>query len=173
MYGVQDSVALNICREEICHAIKTAVKLPVPYRNILSGSGKLDGDKLPLVKQAKKRAKLWYDIWKESDKPRSGGIFQLFRSTKKDYLNLTEKLKSEEADKVSEQALKNHKDLWKFFKRFQISGKTCSSDIPEKEWLRSYSSVWFQDPKLKWDCDKCPNEKLELSFERITLLFQM
>jgi hypothetical protein len=98
----------------------------------------------------------------ESDNPRSGVIFQLFRSTKKDYLNLTEKLKSEEADKVSEQASKNPKVMWKFFKRSQTSGKTCSFDIPEEEWLRHYSTVFgSKDPKLERDCNKCLNKKLK------------
>lgn len=116
-HGVQDSVTSNIYCEEISHAIKTAEKLAIPCRNVRSVSQKPGWDKCPLVKQAKKRVKLWYNVSKESDKPRSGVIFQLFWSTKKDYLNLTEKLKSEKADKISEQALKNPKVMWKFFKR--------------------------------------------------------
>ena len=105
---------------------------------------------------------MWYNIWKESDKPRSGLIFQLFRSTKKNYLNLTEKLKSEEADEVSEQAAKDPNVMWRLFKRSQTSAKTCSSDIPEDEWVKHYSAVFgSKDLSLEQDCDKCLDEKLK------------
>ena len=115
-----------------------------------------------LAKQAKKRAKLWYNIWKESNKPRCGVIFQLFRSTKNNYLNLSKKLKSEETDKISEQASKNPKVMWKFFKRSQTSGETYSSNISKEEWLRYYSGEFgSKDSKLERDCDKYLNEKLK------------
>ena len=53
LYGVQDSVALNMYCEKICQAIKTAEKLAVPGRNIRSDPQKPGWDKCPLVKQAK------------------------------------------------------------------------------------------------------------------------
>jgi hypothetical protein len=58
VHSVQDLITLNIYCAEICHAIKTAEKLAVPCRKDRFGSQKPGWDKCPLVKQAKKRAKL-------------------------------------------------------------------------------------------------------------------
>lgn len=52
--------------------------------------------------------------------------------------------------------------MWKLFKRSQTSAKTCSSDIPEDEWVKHYSAVFgSKDPSLEQDCDKCLDEKLK------------
>ena len=47
VHGVQDSVTLNICCEEICYTIKTGEKLAVPCHKLRSGSQNQIGTRVP------------------------------------------------------------------------------------------------------------------------------
>ena len=102
--GCHDKVTLKTYSAEITHAPKVAESTLVTSTVIKIGTRKRGWSEHKYVNQAKRRLKMC-SLWRESSKPRSGMVFNLFHTTKRNYKALLNELKVKEAEITSEEAI--------------------------------------------------------------------
>ena len=139
--GCDEKIALNTYCAEITHALKVAESASVPSAVIKKGTRKRGWSDHPYVNHAKRRSKMWYSVWRESGKPRSGTVFNLFRKTKREYKACVDELKVEEAETASKEAIRDPQNMWKKFSSSRVQPKHCAT-VPEEQWLEHYSKVF-------------------------------
>ena len=141
VHGCDDKITLNTYCSEITHALKRAESAAVPSAIIRKGTSKRGWSDHPYVKHAKWRSKMWYSVWRDTNKPRSGTVFNLSRKTKREYKACVDELKLKEAETASEEAIRDPQNMWKKFKSSKVESKPFAM-IPEEQWLRHYSKVF-------------------------------
>ena len=117
LHGSKNQIALDVYCWENIHTMEVGETAAVPKCKSRKGTRKLGWDTCPKPKIARWRAKFWYGIWLDSNKPRSMTLFNLFRRTKKKYSMLVNRTKMENADEVSKEAINDPNHMWKCIKK--------------------------------------------------------
>ena len=79
------SIELNTYYHQVTHALKAAESKALPTRRVKIRTEKLMCSKSIELQTAKRRAKMWLNIWIACGRPLRGTVFELKRSTKRKY----------------------------------------------------------------------------------------
>ena len=111
---------------------------------------------------------MWYSVWRDSGKPWTGTVFNLFCKTKREYKACVDELKVKEAETASEEAIRDPQNMWKKFKSSKVQSKPCAM-IPEEQWIRHYSKVFgSKDTPLEKEYDE---SRLDLLLKKRNFFF--
>ena len=140
------SLDLDCYLTEITHSIKVAASAAVPSERIRIGTRKKGWSDDPELQLAKNRHKFWFKIWGDCDRPRSGLIFRILKSTKREYRKALQVFKRRQVSILSRDIRNHPQILWNKVSKFTSSSFSRSNPIDVTSWEKHFFSLFSDSP---------------------------
>ena len=128
------SIELNTYYHQVTHALKAAESKAVPTRRVKIGTEKPMWSESIELQTAKRRAKMWLNIWIACGRPLRGTVFELKRSTKRKYKAEMKKYR------IIGQQFTENKKSWRSLIR--PDDRAPNTSLTLHDWHSYYTSVY-------------------------------
>ena len=104
---------LNCYLLELVHSMKMAASVAVPSEKIKLNTRKRGWSDFPGLKVEKSRHVFWRQIWVDCERPRSGWVFKIMKSSKHQYQKKVKSWKRSRVKELSREIKNNPRQLWR------------------------------------------------------------
>ena len=130
--------------------MKMAASVAVPSEKIKLNTRKRGWSDFPGLKVEKSRHVFWRQIWVDCERPRSGWVFKIMKSSKHQYQKKVKSWKRSRVKELSREIKNNPRQLWQEVSKLKLVRSSSSPpDSTEiNRWFEYFSSMFAADPPL-------------------------
>ena len=140
---------MHMCCTEIYYAFITAEKAAAPVKKVRIGSVLYSWSNNTALVNACNKAKFWYRLWSDCDRPRSGIVNDILKHVRKEFDRELALHRIKIQDYYSSRGT-NPAMLWKNVVRTEPEFSFSASHIPESEWSAHLTNEFVpSDPEAK------------------------